>query len=183
MLYLSRRSALRSSSLYEPSLRALCFETPRQLEIRQSLPRICQKHHPHLATAVRPLSTTAVRPAATPGVDSRSTTSKIAPAEPWRRHISSDPATPTVYTFFEKVTSTWQYIVVDPQSAEAVVVDPVLDYDPSAGTITADTADGLLAFIQHNELTVRRILYDVSFHALYSCLTCSLVRQRDSCTR
>ncbi|KAI0958440.1 hypothetical protein AcV7_004263 [Taiwanofungus camphoratus] len=158
MLYLSRRSALRSSSLYDPSLRALCFETPRQLEIRQPLPRICQKHHPHLATAVRPLSTTAVRPAATPGVDSRSTTSKVAPAEPWRRHISSDPATPTVYTFFEKVTSTWQYIVVDPQSAEAVVVDPVLDYDPSAGTITADTADGLLAFIQHNELTVRRIL-------------------------
>ncbi|KAH9935608.1 Metallo-hydrolase/oxidoreductase [Fomitopsis serialis] len=83
---------------------------------------------------------------------------KVAPAEPWRRHISPDAATPTVYTFFEKITSTWQYIVVDPHTSEAVIVDPVLDYDANAGAISTGTADGLLAFAEVEGLKVRRIL-------------------------
>ncbi|CDO75679.1 hypothetical protein BN946_scf184941.g32 [Trametes cinnabarina] len=66
--------------------------------------------------------------------------------------------TPTVYTFFEKATSTWQYVVVDHSTSNAVVVDPVLDYDPNSGTIHTKTADGLVSFIEHNQLRVTRIL-------------------------
>ncbi|EPS98649.1 hypothetical protein FOMPIDRAFT_131337 [Fomitopsis schrenkii] len=85
-------------------------------------------------------------------------TAKVPPAEPWKRHISPDAATPTVYTFFENATSTWQYVVVDPHTRKAVVVDPVLDYDANAGTVTTQTADGLLVFVEMEGLKVRRVL-------------------------
>ncbi|RDX55184.1 Metallo-hydrolase/oxidoreductase [Lentinus brumalis] len=78
--------------------------------------------------------------------------------QPWRRHPSSDPETPTVFTFYEKDTSTWQYIVVDPRTSEAVIIDPVLDYDPASGVLSTATADGLVSFVEHNGLKVIRIL-------------------------
>ncbi|KAH9847135.1 Metallo-hydrolase/oxidoreductase [Lenzites betulinus] len=90
---------------------------------------------------------------------SRASVNNVPPAEPWKRHISADPeTTPTVYTFFEKATSTWQYIVVDPNTSDAVLVDPVLDYDPNSGSITTETADGLVSFIEHHKLRITRIL-------------------------
>lgn len=85
--------------------------------------------------------------------------SQILPAaEPWRCHFADDPDTPRVYTFFEKVTSTWQYVLVDDKSSEAIVIDTVLDYDPASGIISTTTADSLLSFIRENNLTVKRIL-------------------------
>ncbi|KAH9895140.1 Metallo-hydrolase/oxidoreductase [Cubamyces lactineus] len=90
---------------------------------------------------------------------SRASANRIPPAEPWRRHESPDPdTTPTVFTFFEKATSTWQYVVVDPKTSNAVIVDPVLDYEPNSGTISTETADGLVSFVEHNELRVTHIL-------------------------
>lgn len=65
-------------------------------------------------------------------------------AEPWRCHFEEDPDTPRVFTFFEKVTSTWQYVLVDSKSSEAILIDTVLDYDPASGTISTTTADGIL---------------------------------------
>ncbi|PCH43854.1 Metallo-hydrolase/oxidoreductase [Wolfiporia cocos MD-104 SS10] len=116
---------------------------------------------PYVLDPTRGLSTTT--PSHTAASTSGQTSSillkrNVPPAEPWRRHISPDAATPTVFTFFEKATSTWQYIVVDPHTSDAVVIDPVLDYDASSGSITTQTADGLLSFIEHERLTVRRIL-------------------------
>lgn len=98
------------------------------------------------------------RPLSVAAATSVSSTPKVPPAEPWKRHISPDSATPTVYTFFEKVTSTWQYVVVDPHTREAVIVDPVLDYDANAGAVNTQTADGLLAFVEAEGLHVRRVL-------------------------
>ncbi|RPD78055.1 Metallo-hydrolase/oxidoreductase [Lentinus tigrinus ALCF2SS1-7] len=89
---------------------------------------------------------------------SRASINKIPPAEPWRRHPSSDPETPNVFTFFEKATSTWQYIVVDPHTSEAVIIDSVLDYDPASGVISTATADGLVSFVEQNGLKVIKIL-------------------------
>ena len=90
---------------------------------------------------------------------SRASANRIPPAEPWRRHESPDPdTTPTVFTFFEKATSTWQYVVVDPKTNNAVIIDPVLDYEPNSGTISTETADGLVSFVEHNELRVTHIL-------------------------
>lgn len=85
-------------------------------------------------------------------------TAKIAAAEPLR-HLSVAADTPTIYSFFERATSTWQYIAVDPATSEGVVIDPVLDYEPTSGVITTNTADGLLAFIEQNGIKICRILY------------------------
>ncbi|KAH9931144.1 Metallo-hydrolase/oxidoreductase [Epithele typhae] len=82
----------------------------------------------------------------------------IPPAEPWKRHPSQDSHTPVVASFFEKATCTWQYIVSDPATSEAVIIDSVLDYDPASGAIKTATADGLISYVEHNSLKVTRIL-------------------------
>ena len=116
---------------------------------------------PHVPTRSFATATTSTIPAdhvPNPAFVSRATLNKIAPAEPSTRHLSTDAETPNVFPFFEKATSTWQYIVVDPKTAEAVIIDPVLDYDPASGAVTTTTADGLVSFIEHNGLKVTRIL-------------------------
>ncbi|TFK54333.1 Metallo-hydrolase/oxidoreductase [Heliocybe sulcata] len=80
------------------------------------------------------------------------------PAVPSRVHVELGKNTPSVYSFFEQATSTWTYVVVDPASKEAAVIDPVLDYDHPSGKISTETADGILAFIQEKRLVVRYIL-------------------------
>ncbi|KAI0743607.1 Metallo-hydrolase/oxidoreductase [Daedaleopsis nitida] len=79
-------------------------------------------------------------------------------AKPWERIESPNAQTPTVFSFFEKATSTWQYVVVDPKTQEAVIIDPVLDYDPASGAISTSTADGIVAFVEHNGLNVTKVL-------------------------
>jgi len=69
-----------------------------------------------------------------------------------------DPSTPAIYTFFEKVTATWQYILVDSETSEAVIIDPVLDYDPPSGAISTRSADCLLAFVRERKFEVTKIL-------------------------
>ena len=51
-----------------------------------------------------------------------------------------------------------QYLVVDPATSEAVIIDTVLDYDHASGTISTETADGILSFIEEKGIKVRRIL-------------------------
>ncbi|RDL34307.1 Uncharacterized protein BP5553_07435 [Venustampulla echinocandica] len=65
---------------------------------------------------------------------------------------------PDIYACFEAVTATWQYIVADPQTRDAVVIDSVLDFNPASNQISTDTADGLLGLILEYNLTVTRIL-------------------------
>lgn len=78
--------------------------------------------------------------------------------KPWKHYESDFTGGPDVYSFIEDKTSTWQYIVADSATSEAVLIDPVLDYDPVSGTVKTDTADGLLSFINGNNFKVVRIL-------------------------
>lgn len=80
------------------------------------------------------------------------------PAVPSQTHVELGENTPNVYSFFERVTSTWTYVVADPASNDAVVIDPVLDYDHSSGRISTETADGVMGFILDKNLNIRRIL-------------------------
>ena len=40
-----------------------------------------------------------------------------------------------IVPFFENVTETFSYLVIDPPTQAAAIIDPVLDYDPAAGRI------------------------------------------------
>ncbi|KAK3319265.1 beta-lactamase-like protein [Apodospora peruviana] len=65
---------------------------------------------------------------------------------------------PIIHPIFEPATSTWQYIVADPSTKSAVVIDSVLDFDPAKNAIFTSTADALLALINEKGYTVVKIL-------------------------
>ncbi|KAJ7188271.1 Metallo-hydrolase/oxidoreductase [Mycena filopes] len=65
---------------------------------------------------------------------------------------------PTVSSFFERNTSTWQHIVSDPVTRDAALIDTVLDYDLFPGAITTTTADKLVDFIREHGLNIKYVL-------------------------
>jgi glyoxylase-like metal-dependent hydrolase (beta-lactamase superfamily II) len=54
---------------------------------------------------------------------------------------------PVVTGFFEKRTSSVQYVVADPETRECAIIDPVLDFDPNSGATATTSAEALLAHI------------------------------------
>lgn len=73
-------------------------------------------------------------------------------------YTTSTAKQPTVHNIFEHVTGTWQYIVADPSTSTAVIIDPVLDYDPATQAITTQSADALLSFVQEKGYKIEKIL-------------------------
>jgi glyoxylase-like metal-dependent hydrolase (beta-lactamase superfamily II) len=65
---------------------------------------------------------------------------------------------PKIEGFFDPVTATISYVISDPKTKYAAVIDPVLDYDPKSGRTTTSSADNLIKFVQKNRLTVQWII-------------------------
>ncbi|KAI5456936.1 putative metallo-beta-lactamase domain protein [Mariannaea sp. PMI_226] len=65
---------------------------------------------------------------------------------------------PIIHDIFEPKTGTWQYVVADPSTSSAVIIDPVLDYDPVTQAITTQSADALLSLIKEKGYKVGKIL-------------------------
>jgi len=51
---------------------------------------------------------------------------------------------PTIHAFFDEATNTVSYIVADPATSQAAVIDPVLDYDPNSGEVDTRSVDTVL---------------------------------------
>jgi glyoxylase-like metal-dependent hydrolase (beta-lactamase superfamily II) len=66
--------------------------------------------------------------------------------------------TATVKHFFDKDTWTLTYVVYDSQSRDAVVIDPVWDYDPAASKMSTQSADEVIEFVEKQGLKVHYIL-------------------------
>jgi len=66
--------------------------------------------------------------------------------------------TPTVTPFFHAATSTWSYLVADPGSRAAAIVDPALDFEPRAARTGTLFADAILAHVHEKKLEVAWIL-------------------------
>jgi glyoxylase-like metal-dependent hydrolase (beta-lactamase superfamily II) len=71
---------------------------------------------------------------------------------------------PVVTGFFESRTSSIQYVVADPQTKHAAIIDPVLDFDPKSGDTDTVSADELLGYIARKGYTLEWIL-DTHPHA------------------
>lgn len=69
---------------------------------------------------------------------------------------------PSVQAFFDHATNTVSYIVHDPATKKAAIIDPVLDFTPRNGRIAATSADALLAAAADQGLD---ILYILETHA------------------
>jgi glyoxylase-like metal-dependent hydrolase (beta-lactamase superfamily II) len=67
-------------------------------------------------------------------------------------------ARPDVKAFFDKATSTFTYVVADPQTRRAAIVDPVLDFDPKSGRTATHSADAVIAHVREHGLAVDWIL-------------------------
>jgi glyoxylase-like metal-dependent hydrolase (beta-lactamase superfamily II) len=65
---------------------------------------------------------------------------------------------PSVSAFFDDATFTVTYVVADPDTAQAAIIDPVLDYDSAAGRTSTGSADQVAAFVRDNGLVVDWIL-------------------------
>jgi glyoxylase-like metal-dependent hydrolase (beta-lactamase superfamily II) len=55
------------------------------------------------------------------------------------------PAEPTIRAFFDEPTNTVSYLVADPDSRTAAVIDPVLDYDHRSGEVDTGSVEAILA--------------------------------------
>ena len=60
--------------------------------------------------------------------------------------------------FFDTATSTLSYVVWDADTSDAVIIDPVLDYDPVNMKFSEDSIEELLGFVTSNDLIVRHVL-------------------------
>jgi len=65
---------------------------------------------------------------------------------------------PQIHAFFDEPTNTVSYLIVDPATKEAAVLDPVLDYDHRSGKASTVSADAILAKAQADGLHITLIL-------------------------
>jgi glyoxylase-like metal-dependent hydrolase (beta-lactamase superfamily II) len=61
---------------------------------------------------------------------------------------------PIIHAFFDEPTNTVSYIVADPATRQAAVIDPVLDYDQSSGEVDGRSADAMLRMAQDKGYTI-----------------------------
>jgi len=85
-----------------------------------------------------------------------------------------------IRAFFDPATSTLTYVVHDPATRDAVVIDPVLDYDPAASQTSTASVEAVAAFIEAERL---RLHYVLETHAHADHLSGSqLLRRRFGAT-
>jgi glyoxylase-like metal-dependent hydrolase (beta-lactamase superfamily II) len=65
---------------------------------------------------------------------------------------------PQVMSFYDPVTFTFTYVAFDRDGGRAVVIDPVLDYDPASARTATTSADRVLEFVRARRLGVDWIL-------------------------
>ena len=65
---------------------------------------------------------------------------------------------PRVQTFFDPATSTATYLVSDPATGAAAVIDPVLDFEPKAARLSTTSADAILQAVRDQGLSLAYVL-------------------------
>jgi len=63
-----------------------------------------------------------------------------------------------IEAFFDEPTNTISYLVADPASGTAAVIDPVLDYDPASGTVDTQSAKAILTRAAERGWTIALVL-------------------------
>jgi len=60
--------------------------------------------------------------------------------------------------FFDKATFTLTYVVWDPTTLDAVIIDPVLDYDPAGSKVSEESVTSVSSFVDNLQLKLHFIL-------------------------
>jgi len=61
---------------------------------------------------------------------------------------------PVIEAYFDEPTNTVSYLVSDPDTKKAMVIDPVLDYDHKGGTVDTRSVERILADARERGLTI-----------------------------
>jgi len=61
---------------------------------------------------------------------------------------------PIIRAFFDELTNTVSYIVADPATKAAAVIDPVLDYDPNSGSVDSKSVETILRTAKEQGFTI-----------------------------
>ena len=88
---------------------------------------------------------------------------------------------PDVFCAFDDTTGTACYVVSDPATARAAIIDAVLDFDPVSGRTGNTTVERLLAHVSDRGLTVEWVL-DTHIHADHLSATALLGKRCGSRT-
>jgi glyoxylase-like metal-dependent hydrolase (beta-lactamase superfamily II) len=67
-------------------------------------------------------------------------------------------AQPIIQAFFDEPTNTVSYLVIDPETKQAAVVDPVLDYDHRSGKASTKSVEEILAAAGEEGATITLVL-------------------------
>jgi len=62
-----------------------------------------------------------------------------------------------IEAFYDRSTGTLTYLVYDDESRDAIVIDPVLDYEPQSSSTATVAVDKVLRFLEEHRLQVRMI--------------------------
>lgn len=63
-----------------------------------------------------------------------------------------------VKEFFDRLTGTMSYIVYDKETKDAVIIDPVLNFNSNAGTYTAKSFNEQISYLKNNSLKSHFVL-------------------------
>lgn len=63
-----------------------------------------------------------------------------------------------VKSFFDKDTFTLTYVVSDPATKKAAIIDPVYDYDPKASKLTKTSVEKVIQYLKENNLEPSYVL-------------------------
>lgn len=70
--------------------------------------------------------------------------------------------TPSIKAFFDEATFTVSYVVHDPESRQAAIIDSVMDYDAPSGRTSTASADAIIAYVKSESL---QIVWHMETHA------------------
>ena len=84
-----------------------------------------------------------------------------------------------IETLYDPRTHTLTYLVWDPETKDAVVIDPVLDYDAATGRVWTESVDALGALIEKHDLKLRYVL-ETHAHADHLSSSQNLKRRYDA---
>jgi glyoxylase-like metal-dependent hydrolase (beta-lactamase superfamily II) len=65
---------------------------------------------------------------------------------------------PEVFSFFDEPTNTASYVLKDPATNVAAIIDSVLDFDAAAGRTSTKAADEIIAFVKERGFDVQWLL-------------------------
>ena len=79
-----------------------------------------------------------------------------------RRALDEKRLRPSIAGFFDEATNTVSYIVHDPESCEAAIIDSVLDYESASGRTSNGSADRMIEYVNSNNL---KVTWHIETHA------------------